>query len=195
MALLLFLFLPLVYAMATEIKVVSPSFPSQDFDVFIEINSSVELKGAQCDLSFNSSILQVESIENGNMFELWGGDFNSTLPLVDNKNGTIKSIVAFSIFNSSYKSAISAGCKSCNKSIETVSFCSSIACFMSSTRIMIALSLSSPLVAPSGIFSQTHQKAIPSRDSVARSQPSTHQAEILHHSETKRNSYQVRQTH
>ncbi len=101
LALLIFLFLSVAYAMATEIKVVSPSFSSQDFDVFIEINSSVELKGAQCDFSFNSSILQVEGIENGGMFELWGGDFNSSLPLVDNKNGTIREIIAFSIFNSS----------------------------------------------------------------------------------------------
>jgi len=101
MAFLFLIFIPIFHAMATEIKVVSPSFSSHDFDVSIEVNSSVGLGGMQCDFSFNASLLKVKSIENGGMFDIWWN--NVTFPLIDNKNGSIKNMVAFSIGNTSYK--------------------------------------------------------------------------------------------
>jgi len=84
--------------MANEIKVVAPPFSSDEFDAIIEINSTTPLAGAQCNFLFNGSILNVTYVKNGGMFELWGGNF-SDIPIIDNKNGTIKDIVAFSINN------------------------------------------------------------------------------------------------
>ncbi len=100
MAFLFLIFIPILHTMATEIKVVSPLFSSHDFDVSIEINSSIGLAGMQCDFSFNASLLRVKGVESGGMFDIWWN--NATFPLIDNNNGSIKNMVAFSIKNVSY---------------------------------------------------------------------------------------------
>ena len=100
-AFLLFL-IPISYSAANEIKVIVPSFSSGSFDAIIEINSTIPLAGAQSDFSFNGSVIHAIGVENGGMFKIWGGNF-SNIPIIDNKNGTIKDIVAFSIDNTSNK--------------------------------------------------------------------------------------------
>jgi len=71
----------------------------ENISVNISILPSEEILGAQCDLFFNSSVLQVIEISKGNLFELWIDDFVENFTEINNENGSIKNIIAFS-FNS-----------------------------------------------------------------------------------------------
>ena len=67
---------------------------NENFYVNISITPVQSLGGAECNISFNPSILEVEGVENGGMFEEW---WDANLE-IDNVNGTIKNIVAFNFW-------------------------------------------------------------------------------------------------
>ncbi|MEA2053719.1 MAG: PKD domain-containing protein [Candidatus Thermoplasmatota archaeon] len=77
----------------TSVNVVSQEFASVNeyFCVNISIYPTTSVGGAQCDVLFDSSILEAQNVGNGGMFEEW---WNMSLE-IDNINGTIKNIVAF----------------------------------------------------------------------------------------------------
>ncbi|RLF62216.1 MAG: hypothetical protein DRN33_05825, partial [Thermoplasmata archaeon] len=64
---------------------------NETFYVNISISPLTTLGGAECDISFNPSILQVENVSDGGMFEKW---WDANLE-IDNANGTVKNVVAF----------------------------------------------------------------------------------------------------
>ncbi|MCD6147188.1 MAG: hypothetical protein J7J34_04230, partial [Thermoplasmata archaeon] len=67
---------------------------NENFYVNISITPVQSLGGAECNISFNPSILEAEGVENGGMFEEW---WDANLE-IDNVNGTIKNIVAFNFW-------------------------------------------------------------------------------------------------
>ena len=71
----------------------------ENFILNISISSEQTLTFALCNVSFDPSILEAVSIENGGMFEIWlgPGGWNLTgVAEIDNINGTITNITAFS---------------------------------------------------------------------------------------------------
>ena len=71
--------------------VISHVQPQQNFSINISLNLQEGANGVQCDILFNSSLLHVNSIENGGLFQQWW----DVLLEIDNENGTIKNIIAF----------------------------------------------------------------------------------------------------
>ena len=65
----------------------------ETFTVNIEIDPAEPIAGAQCNLHFNSSLLNALSVSDGGMFDMW---FNGILS-IDNTNGTIENIIAFDL--------------------------------------------------------------------------------------------------
>jgi len=62
---------------------------NETFIVNITIEPSVGIAGVQCDILFNASLLEVISIEEGNLFDGYDTFFNAS---IDNLNGTINDI-------------------------------------------------------------------------------------------------------
>jgi len=77
----------------TYVNIISKEFVN--VNEFLYVNISIEpaspLGGAQCDISFNPSVLEIESVNGGGMFEEW---WNANLE-IDNVNGTVKNMIAF----------------------------------------------------------------------------------------------------
>ncbi|HEC76953.1 MAG TPA: hypothetical protein ENI33_06835, partial [Thermoplasmatales archaeon] len=110
---------------------IEPSFLvgriGENISVNISILPSEEIIGAQCDLFFNSSVLQVIEISKGNLFELWIDDFVENFTEIDNENGSIKNIIAFS-FNSTNESGTLAQIlfRICNESFSSLNISSAV---------------------------------------------------------------------
>ena len=67
----------------------------ENFTLSVNIVPSSGVSSAFCNLSFDPSILQATSIDNGNMFDLWLGNLEGVAD-IDNVNGTITYIMAAS---------------------------------------------------------------------------------------------------
>ncbi|MBW2127439.1 MAG: chitobiase/beta-hexosaminidase C-terminal domain-containing protein, partial [Deltaproteobacteria bacterium] len=78
---------------STYVNVISREFVNVNeiFYVNVSIEPSSPLGGAQCDISFDPSVLEVESVNDGGMFEKW---WDANLD-IDNVNGTIRNMVAY----------------------------------------------------------------------------------------------------
>ena len=72
------------------------SHTGDEFDVKINITTSIPSKGAQCDILFNPDVIHVLNVSNGGMFDIWMNDLSPNFTKWDNVNGTITNIVAFS---------------------------------------------------------------------------------------------------
>ena len=68
----------------------------ENITVNLTIIPSQPVAGAQCNVVFNSSILDAIEVRNGGLFDLWANDMVENFTVIDNENGTIKNIVAFS---------------------------------------------------------------------------------------------------
>jgi len=78
------------------------------FTLLINISSDEPVSAAVCNISFNPSILQAISVENGGMFEYWWDDLipePNGMCEIDNINGTISYIIA----SSSSENAVAEG--------------------------------------------------------------------------------------
>jgi len=93
------LFIPVSYGEDATLNIQSPQYVSKNFTISLKINSSVPLAGAQCNILFNESVVHAVDVKDGGMFKMWAGDISPNFPLIDNKNGSIKNIVAFDIGN------------------------------------------------------------------------------------------------
>ena len=69
---------------------------NSNFTINITFSSPTPLIVIQCDIKYNASILQVVGIHKGDAFDGWSGDFAPWLLEVDNENGIIKNIIAYS---------------------------------------------------------------------------------------------------
>ncbi|MBC7128614.1 MAG: PKD domain-containing protein [Thermoplasmatales archaeon] len=80
------------------IKVDAPRIiqPNEEFEVYINITPCEAIAGAQCNFSFNKDVLIAEDIINGGIFEYWANDIYENFTRIDNQNGSIYNIVAFS---------------------------------------------------------------------------------------------------
>jgi len=66
------------------------------FTVNISIQPSQPVAGAQCDIVFNPDVIHALNVSNGGMFDMWMDDLSPNFTKIDNVNGTITNIVAFS---------------------------------------------------------------------------------------------------
>jgi len=89
---------PIIFTVASaddgsSIDVISEEFVNLNglFYVNISLDPALPLGGAECNILFDPSVVQVENVEDGGMFESW---WDANLE-IDNVNGTIKNIVAF----------------------------------------------------------------------------------------------------
>ncbi len=69
---------------------------AKEFEVYINITPSQPIAGAQCNISFNKDVLIAKNITNGGIFEYWANDIYENFTKIDNQNGTISQIIAFS---------------------------------------------------------------------------------------------------
>ncbi len=90
-----------IIAEANTVKV-NPSHiywkSGDNITVNITIMPSEPIAGAQCNVIFNSSILKAVEVKNGGMFDWWADEIVENFTVIDNENGTIENIVAFSSF-------------------------------------------------------------------------------------------------
>ena len=75
---------------------VSITKPGETIAVNISIQPSDAIRGAQCDVIFNKDVLRAKEVVNGHMFEYWANDIIENFTKIDNENGSIRNIVAFS---------------------------------------------------------------------------------------------------
>ena len=71
-------------------------YTDQIFNVSIYINSSTPINFATASITFNTSLMEALSVENGGVFDMWMDDLFPGFIEIDNVNGTIKKISAFS---------------------------------------------------------------------------------------------------
>jgi len=74
---------------------------NQIFMVEIVVSSPTPLLVFQCDVVYNSSVIHALKVIDGGAFETWGENVYPGLIRIDNVNGSIKDIVAYSV-NGSY---------------------------------------------------------------------------------------------
>ncbi|MCD6481506.1 MAG: PKD domain-containing protein [Thermoplasmata archaeon] len=96
---------------ATAESVISINIPEEyatvdeNFTAYLYIYPDVNITAVQCNITFNASILEVESVAKGDIFDMLASDLISNFTVIDNVNGTITNIVAFS-FNSTNESGV-----------------------------------------------------------------------------------------
>ena len=97
-----FLLLVLLFigAEGKNIIKIEPSFSYEKINETILINITIfpsqPIAGAQCNIIFNSSLLFAKEVKNGNLFEFWANDLVENFTIINNENGSITNIVAFS---------------------------------------------------------------------------------------------------
>jgi len=67
--------------------------PNETFYLNITVDPDVPIAGVQCDIRFNSSVVIVNSVEEGDLLKK-GGDTYFSSGEIDNKNGTVKGIAS-----------------------------------------------------------------------------------------------------
>ena len=67
-----------------------------DVEINIYIIPSEPVAGAQCNFSFNKDVVFALNVTNGGIFEYWANDIYENFTRIDNQNGSIYNIVAFS---------------------------------------------------------------------------------------------------
>jgi len=80
-------------AAETGVTVAAPSHaaPGNAFTVTVTVEPEEPLGGMECDIRFNASVLEVQQVEAGELFEEW---WNSSLT-IDNDNGTVSRLLGF----------------------------------------------------------------------------------------------------
>ena len=108
----LFMFLLIfIIGKATAESIISINIPEEyapvddNLTAYLYIYPDVNITAVQCNITFNASILEVESVAKGDIFDMLASDLISNFTVIDNVNGTITNIVAFS-FNSTNESGV-----------------------------------------------------------------------------------------
>ena len=65
-------------------------YTNETFNVSIFINSSQPINLAEASITFNASLMEALSVENGGLFEMWMDDLLPGFTEIDNINGTVK---------------------------------------------------------------------------------------------------------
>ena len=88
------------FAEETRIIRVSPSYEQRylnsTFFVNITFSSPTPLLAMQCEIKYNPDVLHAIEVYKGNAFEGWSGDIAPWLIEIDNENGVIKGLFAYS---------------------------------------------------------------------------------------------------
>ncbi len=70
--------------------------PGETIEINISIIPQQDVAGAQCDVVFDGNVIHVLDVANGFMFEYWVDDIKENFTEIDNQNGAVYNIVAFS---------------------------------------------------------------------------------------------------